>query len=204
MKKIYFIIFIVLCGVVAQAQKTKSYTSGIKAGANFYTISTDEDDDDVVKNSRLHFHAGILFNFPITSMFSIQPEFLYSGEGVKVENDEAETETRLQFLNAPVMLQFNTTSGFYIEAGPQLCILFQAKARTTSDGGETNQDIESALRKAVISVGGGLGFKKSHFGVGARYNYGLTRLQKTLLEGESEMKSSGFQFSLMYFFNQER
>jgi hypothetical protein len=84
----------------------------------------------------------------------------------------SEFDQDLTYITLPIMLQWKTTGGVFIETGPQPGYLIKAK----QDGpGSTETDNKSSFDNFDLSWGAGLGYlSKAGLGIGARYNYGLT------------------------------
>jgi hypothetical protein len=200
MRKVYLLCFLLFCAGLARAQKTKSYTSGLKAGANLYNLKV-SDQGDVSNEMRINFHAGIFWNVPIASSFSINPEILYSSEGAKFSSTNNETETMLNYLSLPVMVQFNTSSGFYLETGPVLGIMVKGRETIKTSAATSELDLKKQFKKTNIQWGGGVGYKLDKFGFNARYNFGLSNLIQDGVT-RNETKSNGFQVSFSWFFKQ--
>jgi hypothetical protein len=199
MRKISSLALIILCAATVQAQKSKPYFSGLKVGVNLYTLDK-KVAAGVSKDMKINMHGGIFYHIPITSLFSIQPEVMYSAEGMNYKQSEEEIKTTLHYLNIPLMFQVNTSSGFYGETGPQLGILIQGKSKTTANNTETVQSLRTLLKKTAFSWGLGAGFHKGCYGASARYNYGISNL--AVDDTQPDSKSSGFQVSLSYWIQQ--
>jgi len=186
MKKL--LIVFVAVAFVATVNAQGSTTFGVKAGANL--SSWNGDDVEGVK-SKIGFHAGGIVNIPVSSMFSVQPEVLFSLEGAKSEDDD-DIKDNLSYVNIPVMLQYNNASGFYAELGPQIGFLVSAK----SEPGGT--DIKEYLKSTNFSVAFGAGYKtKSGFGFGARYALGLGSIAD---DADADIKQSNLGFGVFYVF----
>ena len=194
------VVFIFLLGVItSDAQKTKTYTSGIKAGVNLANLKL-TDQPDVSTDMRINFHAGIFYNVPFSSSFSVQPEILFSAEGANTESSTSENKIVLNYVQIPVMLQFNTSSGFFLEAGPFLGIMAKGRETITTSAAESKLDLKKQIKKTNVGAAGGLGFKMKKLGIYARYNLGLTNLAKTTTRPET--KSSVIQVGLSWSFTQ--
>lgn len=182
MKKISFVAIALATGVIGFAQSS-SPTFGIKAGVNLAQLRTNDfpsgSAPDVSRKTSAN--GGIFMNAPLgTSGFSVQPELLYSRQGSKMKQTTTVgtiTQTTsydqdLNYINLPIMLQWKSTGGVYVETGPQPGLLINAQ----QDGpGETKADNKSSFDKFDLSWGAGLGFvSKAGLGIGARYVYGLT------------------------------
>ena len=167
MKKLMLSNLLVLCALFSFAQ----VNFGLKAGVNFSSFTG----SDASGSSTLTgFHAGGLVNIPISSMFSIQPELLYSGEGAK-ETGTSDNKLSLGYINIPVLVQYNSSpdQGIYAETGPQLGILISAKEK---DAG-VSTDVKSSVKSTAVSWLLGIGYKLSGgVGFGARYAFGLTKI----------------------------
>ena len=93
----------------------------------------------------------------------------------------------LSYINVPVLLQYNNPSGFFAHTGPQVGFLMSAKAKA---GGE-EQDMKEFVNSTDFAWAIGAGFAtQSGFGFNARYNIGLSKLDK---EGEGSSKNSVIQ-----------
>ena len=183
MKKIILFAAFVVVAFATQAQ----VKFGTKSGLNLSTWTGDVDD----LKMKPGFYVGGLANISVANQFSIQPELLVSAEGAK----EGDGSINTMFINIPVMAQYNTPSGFYVEAGPQLGFLLSAKAKA---GGES-EDIKEFLNTTNFGASFGAGFNMgSGLGFGARYNLGLSNAAKDA--GDSKIKTSNISIGLHYNF----
>lgn len=186
MKKLAFIILLSSAFATSNAQTNDSSTSGasfgFKGGVNFSNLYTDDVDDNNVLTG---FNAGIFISLPLTEMFSIQPEFLYSTKGAELVYDNAFAQGtgkfRLNYIEVPVLLKVNLTNNLNIHAGPYFAYLIDAKISNESSSG--NFDFEDNLNnddfnKFDYGLSAGIGFDFDSFGIGARYNYGLATVGK--------------------------
>jgi hypothetical protein len=182
MKKISFIALALSTGV-AFAQTGFSPTFGIKAGVNLAQFRTNDfpsgSAPDVSRKTSAH--GGVFMNAPLgTGGFAIQPELLYSRQGSKMKQtttigtvtQTASYDQDMNYVTLPIMLQWKSTGGVFVETGPQPALLIQAQ----QDGpGSTKTDNKSSFDKFDLSWGAGLGYTtKVGLGIGARYVYGLT------------------------------
>lgn len=167
----------------AQNSTTSSAAFGVKAGVNLaeFRTSAYPSGTEPSVNMKTSMHAGFFVNIPLgTSGFAVQPELLYSGQGSKMNvpttvgtvTTRTMYEQDLSYINLPIMLQWKSPGGFYVEAGPQPGYLVRGK-QDGPDNNETNN--KSSFDNFDISVGTGLGFmSKMGLGIGARYNFGLS------------------------------
>jgi hypothetical protein len=167
---------------------------GIKGGVNFSNV---HNSNNVEYDTKTGFHAGLLAHFHVSPQFAIQPEVLYSAQGAKFDAASINTRMNLGYINVPVMFQYMFSNGFRLEAGPQVGFLVSGK----TEAGNVEVDIKDDLNTVDFGVGGGIGYiSKSGLGIDARYNFGLTDINK---DNSSNVKSQnrGVQVGLFYQFS---
>lgn len=168
---------------------------GVKGGVNFATVTGDDIDSP---ESRTSFHVGVVGELPISEMFSVQAEVLYSGQGFETDiegEDNSKVEYQLDYINVPVLAKIYVLKGLSIEAGPQFS--FKVNEEVDSDPnnnpGDTDVDIAEDFD---FSVAAGLTFQ-TEMGIFAsgRYNMGITDIVEDL-----DVKNSVFQIGIGYKF----
>lgn len=178
--------------------KDMSPSFGIKGGVNFATV-VNGDEDFNSPDSRTSFHVGVVGEFPIADIFSIQAEALYSGQGFKISDggllSDQDTEYQLDYINVPVLAKFYLFKGFSVEAGPQ----FSFKVNEEFDTEPTHDDGDTPVDEAKdfeFGVAGGVTFQ-TDMGLfaSARYNRGFTDIYE-----DADLQNSVFQISLGYKF----
>jgi hypothetical protein len=137
---------------------------GAKAGLNIATVTGNAVIDSKFLPS---FHVGGFANFLLNENFMVQPEILYSGKGAKSANQGT---FRYGYINVPVLLQYKTASGFFLEAGPQIGFLLSAKVKYSNG----SSDIKENTKSTDYSFVGGAGYKSAMgIGAGLRYDFGF-------------------------------
>ncbi len=192
MKKVFLMALLLSAGIYSQAQ----IKYGVKAGANFYKV-TGEEDLEASRKTKIGLAGGAFVNFSLSETFSVQPELLYSQEGNKQKEGSASIDLKLNYINIPVLLQYNA-SGFYGETGPQVGFLTSAKVKSKMGSDEETTDVKDSFKSINFSWAVGLGYRLSNgLGIGARYNIGISNI----VDGEGvSAKSSGFHIGLSYTF----
>lgn len=200
MKKI-FLGLAVAAGSLAFGQQF-----GVKAGANFASLS---DDGDFTNKSKTGFYAGVFMNAPLGENFSIQPEILYSDKGAKttIANNAASYTTNLGYISVPVMFQYNFVPQFYLEAGPEFNFLVNASQKDVVGNTSNMYKVSIDNYKGFdfgIGVGAGYYFIPQ-LGITARYVAGMTSVGKEyVVAGQTissnNMKNNIFQVGLAYKF----
>jgi hypothetical protein len=187
MKKILLAIASTLFFVATQAQ----IGIGLKGGLNSYALSSNVDDKSFISVP----FFGIFSKINITEQFSIQPELVYSKQGNGYETNGVKETINMDYINIPVMLQFNTKSGFSFEAGPELGFLMSAKYK---EDGTVKRDVKERYKGTNFSVGLGLAYTtKIGLGFGFRYNIGLSNVSSV---ANTVSKSTGGGFGISYKF----
>lgn len=168
-----------LFGITASAQDDTNTTSkavsfGVKGGVNFATITGDDFDSP---DSRTSFHVGVLAEFPVTDMFSIQAEALYSGQGFEADVDGPDgdkVEYQLDYINVPVLAKIYVIPGLSLEVGPQFSFKVNEEADLNPNSDDGDVDLDEA-KSFDFGLAGGLSFTTpGGFFATGRYTYGLT------------------------------
>ncbi len=185
MKKIILTLAVVFAIGIVNAQETKF---GVKGGLNVASITNSDG-----ANSLIGFHAGFFAAIKITEKFAIQPELLYSMQGVK----DSDISLHLDYITIPIMAKYYVAKDFSLEVGPQIGFLIAAKAKS---GGES-ASVKEFFKSTDFGVNFGVGYD---FGenliLGLRYNLGLSQVLKDLDPGQSASKNAVFSVSLGYKF----
>jgi len=182
---------------------------GIKAGVNLAEFNTKgfPSGYDPTTNMKTSMHGGFFVNIPVgTGGLAVQPELLYSGQGSKMtvkstvgsSTITSTYEQDLSYINLPVMIQYKTPGGFYVETGPQAGIVVRAQ----QDGpGSTTTDNKGDFDKFDFAWGGGIGYlSRIGLALGARYNWGLRNIMKDDNGSDAKLKNSVVNIGLAWHF----
>ena len=191
MKKLNLLALGITAAIFSFAQSPAKF--GVKGGVNISTIKIEDFDDT---DSRIGLHAGGFAHIHLAPQWALQPELLYSAEGGKVDfGGGSEATYKNDYVNIPLMVQYMFDNGFRIEAGPQLGLLVNSEIED-EQGNEAEAD--DTFKSTNVSLGFGLNYlSHSGFGVGGRYNLGVSNIA----EGSGEAKGRAFQISLFYMFD---
>lgn len=183
-----FAVALIFPSLMIQAQDAQF---GAKAGINFATLEPDLNDPA----TRTAIHVGAVAEISVLEKLSIQPELLFSAQGVKDESDDDEI-VRLDYVTLPVLAKFYVTDNLSLEAGPQLGLLLKAEVE---DDGETT-DIKNNTKSTDLGVAFGLGYKMDNgLNFGARYVLGSN--VNDIEEDPDTFSNRVFQLFVGYFFN---
>ncbi|KAA3439179.1 porin family protein [Rufibacter hautae] len=160
---------------------------GLKGGLNVSTIRIPNVDID----PRLGVHFGGFASTPISSRFALQPEIVYSQQGVKA-NQYTYT---YHYLNVPLIFKGTISGGLHLQVGPQFGILLAADRKE----GRTTLDITDSRNRYDGAIALGLGYDVSAWQISARYNLGLSDVRDGSDNGINHTNNV-FQLSLGYKF----
>lgn len=204
MKKIFICAMCLLVAGVANAQTNGGLKFGVKGGANFANMISDED-EDFNTEFKTGFHAGIFANIPIASILSFGPELVYSQKGYKTTGTRLlggpyEYKVTTNFVELPLLLNIRASSNFNIHIGPQ--VSFLTSTTETFDEGESeyrstveadNANLKKNLIGGVAGVGFTLGPKTSLYG---RYAIDLQQNNENGTSQTPRYKNQVFQVGL--------
>jgi hypothetical protein len=208
MKKNILVLAAVLMFGLSNAQEAKF---GLKGGLNISNFTGDTEGADL--QSRIGYNIGAFVAIKFSEKFTLQPEVLYSAQGVNFENFGAEVEglgyytadikLKTAYINVPVMFKYYAAEKFSIEAGPQIGFLTSAKTETKLNG--FSQTVEQDIKDSFETIDFGLNFGAGydfteHFSAGARYNLGLSNIAKTEQGDDTKLHNSVFSLSIGYKF----
>jgi hypothetical protein len=166
--------FLLLLPLLAAA--TAHAQVGVKAGVNGAILNGENIGMDT--RYRLSYHAGVFARIPVLGPLSIQPEVLYSLQGSEFRSTLANYDTKLHYLNVPILAHLKV-GPVYVEAGPQFGLLLAAREDGTlrisaADGyGPVDRDAASNYKKTDFALAAGAGLEVGSFILGARYTAGL-------------------------------
>ena len=208
MKKLF------LGAAVAMSSLAFAQQFGIKGGMNVSSVSSDASLQD--KGSKIGFNAGVFMNAPIATNFSIQPELIYTQYGDKysqtgqtvlegstlLTNQTVSNARHLDYVALPIMLQYNATPAFYLEAGPEFGLMVSAKNKQKNETSGNTLAESSNYKDNINGFNVGLGIGAGYYftpnvGLTARYVAGLNDFNK---DNNIKERNNTFQVGLAYKF----
>ena len=194
---------LLLALLAAPQVQAQSVDLGVKGGINVATISTDIPDIEQIKKSQTGFVGGAFAAFGLGSVFSIQPELLYSQKGFAAEEQGAEANLRTNYFEIPLLLKANLDAGMLrpaIYAGP--VVSFESNCDLTVIGVTVScdEDADGFAERKTTDWGLDFGANLDIF-VGPvmlvadiRYQLGLTNLVSSEFADEETVKTRTWQF----------
>ena len=189
----FYVILTAASILVTGSLNAQHVNLGVKAGLNVYNIINSN--NDAAYKSKAGFNMGLIGHIHLDKQLALQPEIVYSGQGTKYNTGNVETKLNLNYINVPVLLQYMFDNGFRLQAGPQVGFLISAKSKA----GAVSTDIKNNLRTIDFGIGAGVGYvhPESGFGVDARYNLGLSKINDN---NSVKSYNRGFQLGVFYLF----
>jgi hypothetical protein len=170
---------------------------GLDGGVNFSNITNLDP-----SNYRPYFNLGFYFDFLLkekTGWYLHTGVLVKSNQGAQrldtyyTGNAEIDTlfaggsiERRLSYFNVPILIRYEFKNYLYIEAGPNLGLLYKAYDNFYTEVVDRNDlsyslEVRDQYNRIDAGVMGGIGFrviKGTGYNFGLRYYYGLTGLLK--------------------------
>ena len=190
LKKLVLVLSAVLLIFQVQAQ---SIGVGIKGGGNLASLRNTGTNNDI--SYKLKFHGGLMFNFGLSNLVSVQPEVVYSQKGFEYKTSGVSAEGKANYIDVPLLLKINAGSLFF-EGGPQVSFLAASKIKN----GTTETDTKNWTKSTAFGIAAGIGFQSaSGLSLGLRYQTDLSQSFVRVLNQPSEARNLVFQLSLGYF-----
>ena len=177
-KQIYLTILIVANLLIAQSLMAQSNGLGfsVVGGLNYSSIMGDSDS----WKGAIGGQGGVIINIiDLSSSMSVRAEVNVSLQGASWEEDWGEGltkgRTNLLYANVPLVVRYQTESGFYGEAGIQPGLLLSAKDKY----GDISYDYKDYINSFDFGIPLGVGYEfENSLGVGVRAIPGLTNINK--------------------------
>jgi outer membrane immunogenic protein len=183
MKKGFYLI-LVLGFMVSTGFAQIGISKGLIGGINLATAGGADVATDV--KSTTGYAAGVFLELNIPGPFSVEPEALYSIKGSKTEILGVTTTVTATYIDVPVLVKFYFSSPVikpFLFAGPSYSILLSAKRKIEVPRiTPLENDIKDTRRAndlgAVFGAGVNFSLPAIDVRIDARYNYGLSTLDK--------------------------
>ena len=132
------------------------------------------------------FHAGAFAEIKLLNTIALQPELIYSRQGSEIDGQD---DLKMDYIQIPVMGKFYFLNIVYIEGGPQVGFLTNAKLG--------DEDFKDFFTSTDVALGLGAGVNLlDKLRAGIRFNFGLSDIS----EDSNNVKSFVFQVGGAYIF----
>lgn len=166
MKKILLSVVVILFATSAAWAQNLSF--GPKVGVNFATVNGLPG-----AKVRTGLTVGVFVERQLCSWMALEADLLWSEQGFRTTMEGVNYETRLNYINMPIVTKHYLVGGLNLQLGAQFGYLITAK-----EHGADQLGLKSAINKynADILVGMAYDFDCG-FVIEGRYNIGLTNIQ---------------------------
>ena len=137
MKKL--ILVAALAAITFGAQAQGEMTIGLKGAFNYtglFNNNISDRGDEINYAPSTGGSFGVSFNYRLAEKYSIDANLLFSGHNenydLDINSDDPQTlETKLKYIDIPVLFKLGNGHGAYFEVGPQFSFLSSAKETST-------------------------------------------------------------------------
>ena len=153
---------------------------------------------------RLGFVGGAEFGYHVSNQFAATAGLLVAMQGANTKDTDhlKDISTTLTYLNIPMLANFYIAPGLAIKAGIQPGFLLSLKGKGSAkiNGQWVDQESSSTdgTEKFDLSIPMGLSYEFSDFVIDARYNLGLTNVNKA---SDAKAKNAVIMLTLGYKIN---
>ena len=164
-----------LVSVLGATEARAQDRGGVRFGYNAATLTTNETGFD--PKTRSGFVVGFFGVLPVNAMFAVQPEFLYSQQGAKVEDGSDKATLKIDYIQIPVLARIRLGGGSpaHLLVGPSFG--FRTRAETEF-AGET-MDFKDEVDGNDVGFVTGVSVNAGMFVVDGRYTWGLKNIAKS-------------------------
>lgn len=173
---------------------------GIKAGANFASITPAEDENPDTSR-RLGPVGGVWVRLAPSARLSFQLEGLFSEKGVTFEPNEFglnnPVDVRIRYIEIPVLARADfgasgSAARAFVVGGAAPAFKLSAHTKTVFDGQEQTRDIGDEIYSGDVGLVGGLGVEFGRALIEARYTHGLRHINTDDNGDEDRIKNRVF------------
>ena len=203
-KKTLLIIFTIFFTSISFAQA--DILIGINGGATYSNIRGNTLSD--MGDAGFDFLIGGAAEFPISEKFSIKTNLNYERKSRSVNNPQfqnAEVRSTFSYLSLPVLAKysFGSSNDFYINGGPFVAFLLNAKSKSDGFPSSTFTDLNKTT-DVGFSIGFGKRFNVSdqnYLDLEIRNNLGLVNISAVEVIDDGTLKTNSLNLILTYYFS---
>lgn len=189
MKKLFIVAAMALVSMGASAQHTVGgFTLQPQVGMTLSTLTKADDN-----KMKVGIVAGAELEYQVTDMIGIAGGVNYAMQGSAFDDDFDDDNSNLDYLNIPLRAKVYVAPGFSLNAGVQFGFLMNAK--------HGDDDIKDYCETFDFSIPMGVSYEISNVVIDARYNLGLTQVNKKMEKVDVKSKNSVFMLTVGYRFD---
>ena len=170
--------------ITASAQQDEgTFSIAPKVGMNLANFAGDINSNSI----KIGLVVGADGMYQFSPLLGLSAGVFYSMQGCSYTGD---LKDNFDFLNIPVLANFYVAQNFALKIGLQPAFLLSAKQKAN----KSEYDVKSGMQSIDLSVPIGLSYEFADFVIDARYNLGLTKVNKS----NGSIRNSVIQFTLGY------
>ena len=176
-KTIPFLLFLCAAPFLLQGQPAGSKSGfgfGPRVGLNLSSLQGKNFSSD----SRISYHIGIFGEYRFGNVWACEAALLYSDQGAELKwkdetilgRIELTSQTKLHYLNIPLLAKAYVFEGLHLFAGPQIGFRIGASA--------SGLDVKSLYKPVDVSAVLGIGYRfEMGLNIAVSYNVGLNNIR---------------------------
>lgn len=190
MKRLMFLLLLLCTGLGVSAQHAVgSLTWQPKVGLNVANVSGSSG------SSRVGLVAGVEAEWQVKAKLSLAAALLYSQQGYKVESGNYRATSKFDYINIPMVINFYVARDLALKVGLQPAFNVNATVRSSLNG-YTGTAKERGMETFLVEVPLGISYEWQSWVIDARYNWGLSRINKSNDHNSVTQITIGYKFNM--------
>ena len=190
MKRFMFLLLLLCMGLGVSAQHAVgSLTWQPKVGLNVANVSGSSG------SSRVGLVAGVEAEWQVKAKLSLAAALLYSQQGYKVESGNYRATSKFDYINIPMVVNFYVARDLALKVGLQPAFNVNATVRSSLNG-YTGTANEGGMETFLVEVPLGISYEWQSWVIDARYNWGLSRINKSNDHNSVTQITIGYKFNM--------
>ena len=190
MRRFMFLLLLLCTGLGVSAQHAVgSLTWQPKVGLNVANVSGSS------RSSRIGLAVGAESEWQVKAKLSLAAALLYSQQGYKVESGNYRATSKFDYINIPLVVNFYVARDLALKVGLQPAFNVNATVRSSLNG-YTGTAKEGGMETFLVEVPLGISYEWQSWVIDARYNWGLSRINKSNDHNSVTQITVGYKFSM--------
>lgn len=190
MRRFMFLLLLLCTGLGVSAQHAVgSLTWQPKVGLNVANVSGSS------RSSRIGLAVGAEAEWQVKAKLSLAAALLYSQQGYKVESGNYRATSKFDYINIPMVVNFYVARDLALKVGLQPAFNVNATVRSSLNG-YTGTAKEGGMETFLVEVPLGISYEWQSWVIDARYNWGLSRINKSNDHNSVTQITVGYKFSM--------
>jgi hypothetical protein len=194
---VFLVLFVTLCMALPAGAQVHL---GVLGGLNLASCDVDPLEGGMEISNLTVFGFGGVLDYDLNEFITLHLEPMYLQKGAKGDWDIFELESKLAYIEIPVMLKYAFgTSEIkpYVIAGPTIGYLLSGKGKVSGGGYSEEEDIKDETKSLDFGIGFGAGvsvaMSNNSIFLEARYALGLTNINDDPDDPDTDVKTKGIQ-----------